>query len=146
MGRVVINDAEVQRLKAELGAAWQVDTAPRISAALVTHMPIDTANMVLETDIEPFTDSQGRPSIRATGKAFYTKYVDQGTGIFGPLGKYITPNAPKMYLSWVSRETGLRVYAKRVKGQPGQHFFRKALTDVFGPDSVVEHRFGRGGD
>lgn len=141
MGRVVVNQSAVADLHRDVGEAWQVDTKPRLSAAIVTTMPIDTGNMVLETTVEPFTDDAGRPSLRVRGKAFYTAFVDQGTGLWGPLAKYITPSKGKTVMKWVSRETGRTVYAKRTKGQPGQHFFRRAMEMLF--DHVEEHPFGK---
>lgn len=144
MGRVEMNAAYPEEFAREFGPAWQQNTAPKVQAALVTAMPIDTGQMVLESGVEPFIDSQGRYSLRAYGKARYTKWVDQGTGLFGPLAKYITPSAGREFMKWTSRETGRPVYAKRTRGQPGQHFFRRAMEMVF--SRVEEHRFGRGGD
>lgn len=143
MGRVVMNQNYGEEFAREFGPAWQRDTAPKIAAALVTTMPIDTGEMVLGVEMEEFVDAEGRPSIRARGTAKHTGWVDQGTGLFGPLGKYITPKAGKEFLKWTSRETGRPVYARRTRGQPGQHFFRRALEMVF--DRVTEYPFGRGG-
>lgn len=128
---------------ADFGPAWQRDVAPKLGAAIVATMPLDTGNMILESSVEPFTDSQGRPSLRVKGKAFYTQFVDQGTGLYGPLKKWITPTTAKA-LSWVDRDSGRRITRRRVRGQRGQHFFRRALEMVF--DRVVEHPYGQGGD
>lgn len=128
---------------AQFGHRWQQDVAPKVSAAIVATMPLDTGNMILETSVEPIIDSQGRPTLRVRGKAFYTAWVDQGTGLYGPLKKWITPTTAKA-LSWTSRETGQRVTRRRVRGQRGQHFFRRALEMVF--DRVTEHPYGQGGD
>lgn len=144
MGRVEMNQAFPQEYAQDFGPAWQRQVTPMLGTAIVTAMPVDTGNMVLETSVEEFTDNHGRPALRIRGKAKYTQWVDQGTGLFGPLGKYITPSQGKQFLAWTSRSTGKKVFARRTRGQPGQHFFRRALEAVF--DRVDEHPYGRGGD
>lgn len=143
MGRVVMNPAYREEFVREVGPLWQEETKPKMAATIVACMPLDTGNMILETEVNPFTDNEGRPALRVLGKAFYTAYVDQGTGLFGPLAKMITPKEAKGFMSWVPNATGKRVFAKATRGQPGQHFFARSLAMVF--DSVVEHPYGRGG-
>lgn len=143
MGRVDMNPAYKEEYVAEVGPLWQENTRPMVAAALVACMPLDTGNMILQSSVDPFTDSEGRPALRAIGRAFYTAYVDQGTGLFGPLAKMITPKEAKGVMSWVPNATGKRVFAKATRGQPGQHFFARSLAMVF--DNVVEHPYGRGG-
>lgn len=141
VGRVVMNPDYKTHFATEVGPRWQETTKPKMAAAIVTCMPLDTGNMILETEVDAFTDNNGRPSLRVTGKAFYTAYVDQGTGLFGPLAKMITPKEANGVMSWVPN-TGKRVFARATRGQPGQHFFARSLEMVF--DRVVEHPFGKG--
>jgi len=69
----------------------------------------------------------GNVSVART--APYAKWVESGTGIYGPFGVPIVPKTKKM-LAWQSRYTGVMNYAKSVKGQPGQHFMRDALSET----------------
>lgn len=140
MGRVEMNPGFKAEYAARFGPGWQDQTAPLVAAALTTTEPVLTGNMLLETDVTPFTDDVGRPALRARGKAHYTAYVDQGTGLYGPLAKWITPTTAKA-LSWIDQSSGKRVYAKRTRGQRGQHFFARAMRMVF--NRVIEHPFGQ---
>jgi hypothetical protein len=66
----------------------------------------------------------------------YAKWVNDGTGIYGS-GKPITPKRAK-YLRF---EIGGRViYAKSVKGQKGQKYVEKTLTQT---EAVAERIVSR---
>jgi hypothetical protein len=139
MGRVDVNPNARGEVMDALSGPWQDRTSELMATTIVTAMPVVTGNMVLETDVNAFTDDEGRPAVRVTGKADYTIFVDQGTGLYGPLHKYITPQVAKA-LSWIGTD-GKRVTRSRTRGQPGQHFFARSLRAIFG--RVDEHPYGR---
>lgn len=73
----------------------------------------------------------------------YAKWQEAGTGIYGPLKRYITPKRAQ-YLSWVDTSggpgrpggpgpLGPRRFAKRVKGTPPTLFMYRGLSETFGP-------------
>jgi hypothetical protein len=139
MGRVVMNPNFKQEYVDAVGPEWQREVGELGATAISAAMPIETGNMRLLLDVSPFTDDEGRPAIRYTGRADYTGYVDQGTGLYGPLAKYITPKTAKA-LSWIG-PGGKRITRAKVAGQRGQHFFYRGLRGFF--NRVVEHPFGR---
>lgn len=95
--------------------------------------PIDRG--VLRSDIQSERIDAGTitPSWRVgnTRRTPYSKWVHEGTGVFGPRGAPIVPkNGP--YLVFKSRRTGDLVFAKSVQGQKPQPYLRAALESVFG--------------
>lgn len=62
-------------------------------------------------------------SFSVISKASYTLFVDQGTGFFSKTPHFIYP---KTALALRFRIGGRTVFAKRIVGQPGQHFIEKA--------------------
>lgn len=89
-----------------------------------------------------YVDFSGR-KVYETGsetEVDYAPYVEEGTGLWGPSGaKYeIKPRTPTGVLSWIDRETGKRIFAKRVMhpGSPGQHMFAIGAA-------MAEHEFER---
>ena len=134
-----MNPAFKDEYRDAVGPGWQREAGELAETAVTASMPFITGNMRFLTTHEPFTDDLGNPSVRVTGHAEYTIYVDQGTGLYGPLKRWITPKTAKA-LSWIG-EGGRRVTRSRVRGQRGQHFFYRGLTGFF--QRVVEHPYGR---
>lgn len=133
MGRVTVNRTAVRdAYRRNVVPDWQRTVGDHMESAVRAAMPVDTGRMSTELSHEPITHPDGNPGIRLTGKAFYTEWVDQGTGLYGPLNRWITPKRAKA-LSWMA--DGKRITRKRVRGQPGQHFFARGLRAVF--DRVV---------
>lgn len=62
---------------------------------------------------------------------FYLPYVNDGTGIYGR-GSPITPKKAKVLHFWVGGApfAGSEVFARSVRGQPGQHFVEKGARDI----------------
>ncbi len=56
-------------------------------------------------------------------------WFEEGTGLFGPRGTYITPRT-RPYMQFTPRGQTRKVRAIRVKGQPAQHPFRDALDSM----------------
>ena len=130
MGRVEINRAAVhQAYRQHAAPEWQQKTGEAMQSAVGAAMPLVTGFMRVALDTQPITHPNGDPGVRLIGRADYTEFVDQGTGLYGPLKQWITPKRAK-YLSWVG-PTGGRVFAKRTRGQPGQHFFARGLRAIF---------------
>jgi|SRR5262245_9600486 len=67
----------------------------------------------------------GFPAVRVGTNVYYAIYVHDGTGIYGPKGRYIYPVNAK-YLSW-KLKNGKRVFALRVKGMRPNPFLRDAV-------------------
>jgi hypothetical protein len=57
----------------------------------------------------------------------YTEAVEKGSGIYGPTGRPIRPRRAKVMV--FNGRKGV-VFAKSVKGQPGQHFLKRALQSL----------------
>ncbi|WP_044639737.1 HK97 gp10 family phage protein [Risungbinella massiliensis] len=60
-------------------------------------------------------------------KVKYAKWVNDGTGIYGPTGRPITPKRAK-YLRF--EINGQVIYAKSVRGQKGQKYVEKSVTQT----------------
>lgn len=142
MSRVIPNPEFRREYADTTGVEWQRTVGHTTHAHIVAGAPRWTGDMQQESSVEPFTDEEGRPAFRVSFRRRYTELVDQGTGLYGPLKRWITPQTAKV-LSWIDRESGKRVFAKRVRGQPGQRFFYRGLVAVFGESRVREYRYGR---
>ena len=66
-----------------------------------------------------------------TNRMTYLPYVNEGTGIYGR-GSPIVPIHAKMLHFWVGGVpfAGQEVFAKSVRGQPGQHFVERGTRDI----------------
>lgn len=67
----------------------------------------------------------GLPAVRVGTNVFYAIYVHDGTGIYGPKGRYIYPVNAK-FLSW-KLKNGKRVFALRVAGMRPNPFLKDAV-------------------
>lgn len=85
---------------------------------------IDTGTLRSSITTQLFTLS-GKPAVRVGTNVFYALYVHDGTGIYGPRGRYITPVSAK-FLSW-KLKGGKRVFALKVKGMPPNPFLKDAV-------------------
>ena len=130
MGSVSVNREAVHAAyRRDVVPDWQEDVGRLGQSAIGAAMPVVTGFMVTALKHEPITHPNGDPGIRWTGRADYTDFVDQGTGLYGSLHRPITPRTKKA-LSWIGANG--RVTARSVKGQPGQHFFATGLRAIFG--------------
>lgn len=67
----------------------------------------------------------GKPAVRVGTNVFYALFVHDGTGIYGPTGRYIYP-VQAQYLSWKTKG-GKRVFALRVAGMKPNPFLKDAV-------------------
>lgn len=67
----------------------------------------------------------GMPAVRVGTNVYYAIYVHEGTGVYGPKGRMITPIHGK-FLSWKVKN-GKRIFAVAVKGMQPNPFLRDAL-------------------
>lgn len=87
-------------------------------------VPHQTRNLSRTIRVGTVTDKSATVIAGGTAQVGYARYVEEGTGLYGPKNKRIVPKTKKM-LSWVaggSRKTGRgkgsrRIFAKSVKGR-----------------------------
>lgn len=60
--------------------------------------------------------------------AEYAKYVNDGTGVFGPRGTPITH--PSIGKHFVFQAGGKLVFTRQIMGQPGQHFVERSIDQT----------------
>ena len=104
-------------------------------SALRRRAPKDT-NLLSETfEVTSPPPTRIGPRVRYSSRQKYALYPEVGTGLYGPKRQWIYPKRARV-LTWVDRRTGTRIYARRVRGQRPQRYFRKAMVDVYGPQNV----------
>lgn len=114
---------------------WQEQTARLGRTTIQSLAPADTGYLKEKITANPST-SEAKVRFRAsTGRVPYGLYQEVGTGIYGPLGRYITPKRARM-LSWVDKATRSRVFANRVRGVRPSHYFKRSLEFLFGSSNV----------
>lgn len=82
------------------------------------------------------SEVQGRGgSLQAvvTANARHAMWVHEGTGIYGPRGRYILPRSGK-FMTW--QEGGEWVVARRVAGIPKRPYLRDAMEAVINRRSI----------
>lgn len=115
---------------------WQQEIAREGVAAISALAPTGTGRLKSQITAERSTsDASVRFRVTTQSDAPYGLYQEVGTGIYGPLGRYITPKRSRM-LSWVDSVTNERVFAKRVRGVRPVHYFKRGLEMLFGPTKV----------
>ena len=73
----------------------------------------------------------GRPAVIVGTNVNYALFVHEGTGIYGPKGRPIRPKRAK-FLKFQIKGRGKFVYAKQVKGMPGNPYLVNALPAARG--------------
>jgi hypothetical protein len=104
--------------------------AEKIELACKLRAPVgDSGRLVRTIAKRPVTVRGRHARVRIVARAPYSLYVEAGTGIYGPTGRRIYPKRSKVL---VFRPSGSArfVFAKSVRGQPGQHFMRDGLVAV----------------
>lgn len=87
-------------------------------------VPVRTRNLSRTIRVGVVTDKSAKVIAGGTSEVGYARYVEEGTGLYGPRRRKIVPKRAKM-LSWVaggSRVTGrgkgaARIFAKSVRGR-----------------------------
>lgn len=113
---------------------WTDAAARTGKSAIVAAAPRETGFLKQSFKTYTFPGARG-PTVRYVALPEYAVYQEVGTGIYGPLGRYITPTTAKV-LSWIDSGTGDRVFARRVRGTPARRYFRKGLEATFGKRNV----------
>lgn len=116
-------DAAARIGKIAIQAAAPVDTGP------------DSLPGLLKQSIRsgPVTSPLG-PTVRYWTRVDFAMYQEVGTGLYGPLHKWITPTVAKA-LTWIA-DDGRRVFAKRSAGSKPQYYFRDGMYATFGRKNV----------
>lgn len=95
--------------------------------------PVDTGN--LRRNIKYKVEADGsQAEIKANTD--YALFQEEGTGIYGKRGTYITPRRGKFLRFKV--KSGDYVYARRVKGVRGKWFMKKGSEFLFGKFKEIE--------
>lgn len=91
---------------------------------------VDTGHLRSNINTQP-TTYRGYPAADIGTNVFYARWAHDGTGIYGPRGRYITPRRAK-FLRWYSKSSGKPIFAKRIRGMRGSHFLERALPAARG--------------
>lgn len=139
MARVEMNP----RLKREYALPqnsrnWTDAAAKTGKSAIAAAAPLRTGFLKSSLRTRTFPGRVG-PTVRYIAVPEYAYWQEVGTGLYGPLGRWITPKRAKV-LHWVN-EAGRDVYARRTKGVPPKRYFKKGLEATF---PVVRY-YGAGG-
>jgi len=103
-------------------------------AAIAAAAPLQTGFLKTSIRSRSFPGRIG-PTVRYIAVPDYSLFQEVGTGIYGPMGRYITPKRAKM-LSWIDRGSGERRFARRVRGVKPKRYFQKGLGATFGRGNV----------
>lgn len=91
---------------------------------------IDTGRLRASINTQLVTRN-GNPAVLIGTNVFYARFVHDGTGLYGPRHRMIRPVRRK-FLRFRPHGGGRYVYAKAVKGSPGNAFMRNALKAARG--------------
>jgi hypothetical protein len=151
MGKVVMRRRGFKReiVRSPACRDWQREAARLGQAAIREAAPKDTGLLIARIDAEARPDGSVR--FRAgVGSPPYGLFQEVGTGLYGPLRRWITPKRAKA-LSWIESPQGTRffgqsnqqimgqgrrVFAARVRGSKPKRYFRQGLWNVFGRSRV----------
>lgn len=132
MARVIPNriPLSVQYRDPRTTNEW-MDHADRVTkTAIQTRMTRETGQMISSVRSRRLPGEKG-PMIRWEFPAEHTIYQEVGTGLYGPMKRYITPTV-KQALSWIDNRSGTRRFAKKVKGVKPQRFIRDGMRAAWG--------------
>jgi hypothetical protein len=145
--KIVIQEAHRAMREATfmVEAAWKGRLVPGVRGYRTGHYARS-----ITSDVTPLREAEAHPEGRVTGvvgtNVFYAKYLEYGTGLYGPLHHWITPKKPGGVLrfpagpvgpgtafTWAGRRRSGRagamakyVYAKRVRGIRPRRYARDA--------------------
>lgn len=123
------------------GLKWATRVGRRVVNSAKKKAPVDTG--ALRNSIEAvITPHVGGIHVTIGSDKDYAEFFHTGTGIYGPLGRPITPTTRQFLKFQVKGSKGKRrgkdakwVFAREVAGMPAKPFLIEALVDVMG---VVE--------
>lgn len=113
---------------------WTDAAARTGKAAIVAAAPRETGFLKQSFKTATYPGRKG-PTVRYIALPEYAIYQEVGTGVYGPLARYITPTTARA-LSWIDSGSGDRIFARRVRGTPARRYFRKGLEATFGKRNV----------
>lgn len=83
--------------------------------------PVDTGHLQ-----QSWVSNTSKDEVQLSTSAKYARYVDEGTGLYGPNKALIYPKRKK-FMAWSKK--GKVIYARYTKGQKGQHYVDKAVAN-----------------
>jgi hypothetical protein len=95
-----------------------IEVAERTAEVLKAVMPRETGEMIASVRVEPT-----RRGADVVIGASYWRYVNYGTGIYGPTHRRITAHGPYALHFFIGDR---EIYAMSIAGQRGQHFVERA--------------------
>lgn len=113
------------------------------SSAVAAAAPKETGFLTTRIEAVPVF---GEPAVRVragVGDPPYGLFQEVGTGLWGPLRRWITPKRARM-LSWIDSTSGRRVFRDRVAGVKPRRYFLAGLAAVVGRGNV-DYYGDRGG-
>ena len=145
MARVKVNP----RFKAEMGRpensrAWQREAGIRGRAAISANAPVKYGTLAGTIFVRFGYDGVTTRVVYGSTRP-YAAFQEHGTGIYGPLKRYITPRRG-LYLRWVETSPGqpggpggnVR-FAKKVRGSKPTLFMYRGLAETFGPANTKSY-------
>lgn len=112
----VYKDMFKRALKVQAAARRNLNNSPR---------RINTGALRASIYVKPIS-VDGYPGWKIGSPLKYARFVHDGTGIYGPKGRPITPKRAK-YLRFKPRNGARFIYAKQVKGMRPNPFLKDAL-------------------
>ena len=133
-GRVVSHKAEFLTYVRRDGAdGWVREGERKGTAVGKATTPVDTGGLADSLDVRRRFPAQN-PTVRFHWREAHAMFPEVGTGLYGPLKRWITPRTAQA-LSWISsRPGGGRVFAKRVRGQRPQRYVKRTMEELFGAE------------
>ena len=106
-----------------------------VTQQVVSNAPRITGNLKrsIHSEVTSLGSSLSGKIIQDSGIASYGRYVEEGTGLYGPYHKVIRPKNGKV-LSW--KINGVKIYASYIKGMTGRLYMRRAFDES--KDTVKE--------
>lgn len=140
---IKLNDAQIRKaLESQNGPVWrdiQIRTNRVLNRAKVL-CPVDGGRLRNSLTMEMRRESWG-PTGRVGTNLEYALYVHEGTGLYGPRGRYIVPVRAKVLVWKTKRQVVGRtpsgrakyakrnvVFSKRSSGVRGRPFLKDALS------------------
>lgn len=145
MARVVVNRQFRRQMgQPEASRAWQREAGLRGKAAISARAPRRFGTLAGTIFVRYDYNGQTTRVLYGSTRPYAT-YQETGTGIYGPLKRYITPKRG-LYLRWVDTTNspgqpggpdplGPVRYARRVRGTRPTLFMYRGLQDTFGANT-----------
>lgn len=104
-----------------------VELAEEFIETVRSTMPRRTGDLADSVEIDRVDVTRERVTVRIIVSAPYARYVNDGTGIYGPEGEPIRPLRPNGVLAFDWPAAGGLVFARHVRGSEPTHFWERAL-------------------